>query len=162
MRGLMPGSGGSRRQVQQFRYLSHAYGVLWPKREAETEPGDPEPGDPYAWLRLPGDGLRVTLLSELGRLGDPDLIRTIAARVCAVKPAAREGALRIRRLRAAASAPKPGQLGQELAHAIDDYLLRYPATPVDAITTELESLIETVAVALSSQSGQAAAPPGAP
>jgi len=89
-------------------------------------------GDESAW--------KPSILTELGRLGDPDRIRGVADRICELKPKARDAIAMIRRFRIGRDAPSSA-LG--LADVIADAINRYTAHRhdlADPVGLILESL----------------------
>ena len=60
----------------------------------------------YVWLVSEDDSRwKFTILAELGRMGDPETIRAMSARVCELKPKTADAVLMIRRTRLGRSAP---------------------------------------------------------
>lgn len=87
-RNLAPGR-SHRTHLEHF-YSGRAVAALGPDAV-----GLPEP---YRWLL--GEGkVRSTILAELGRIEDEELLRFVAAEVCRSRPSAREARERIRWIR---------------------------------------------------------------
>jgi len=86
----MWGDTGSRRTMNNRAWLQFAYSLLY---------GKPE----YAWLferhEKSGKFKRTTLITELGLLEKPELIKTAAKQVCEEKPAVTEAVARLRKKR---------------------------------------------------------------
>ena len=95
----------SRRALCERQYMLHAVNAL----------GDaPE----FAWL-ISGDVRRKSILSELGRLRDPEHIRQVAARLCETKPTARRAIAFIRHERLGERPVDADRLTTALARGID-------------------------------------------
>lgn len=86
-----------------------------------------EPGYKFAWLFEHGAGgnfKRMTLISELGRLGDDETIRIFAAALCESKPSVKAAIARLRNYRLTGNATTPGDvfnLYMALLRCLDDY-----------------------------------------
>lgn len=75
--------------------------------------------------------LRFTILAELGRIDDDDLLLEVAAELCRLKPKARDAIAMIRRLRGAQCEPKYSHtvaLTYALLTTIEEYITRHEAT----------------------------------
>jgi hypothetical protein len=82
----------------------------------------------FAWLGDPDteNKSKSTILAELGRFRDPDVIRGYARIICDQKMRTREAVARLRDLR---TEPKTGSisgLSDELINHVNDYCLRHP------------------------------------
>ena len=107
--------------------------------------------DEYAWLfervavgrQWALHWHKKSILTELGRIGDNDLIRECAAILCREKPKTREAIVRIRRFRLGQDekAGDSQSLTHHLARSLDDYLSRYPATTDTEIMNAIRILM---------------------
>jgi hypothetical protein len=71
---------------------------------------------------------KYTILTELGRVADPEVMRALAEHICEQKlPTARAVAL-VRRARLGDSAPDPDRLVDSLLTVVNDHMARYPYT----------------------------------
>lgn len=86
----MWGNTGSKRTMNNRYWLQFAYSLLH---------GKPK----YAWLferhEKSGKFKRTTLITELGRLEEPELIKAATKQVCEEKPAVTEAVARLRKER---------------------------------------------------------------
>lgn len=92
----------------------------------------------YAWLMPAKDcNWKVSLLVELGRLGDEATIRERAAELCATRPKIRDAleSLRMRRTGEQPRPPKP--LAEAIVRLVETHLDRNPATPSDEVRDAL-------------------------
>jgi hypothetical protein len=86
-----------------------------------------------------GDRVRVAIVAELGRCGDPDMIREFAARICALRPSVKDALTLIRTWRNGGAAPgDAAALADEIARLVRDYTLRHPATTNDQVREAME------------------------
>jgi hypothetical protein len=73
--------------------------------------------------------VRWTLLSELGRLKDPEDIRTIALQLCKLRPRTADGVAMIRQLRTGKSPlPSWDKLSDRIIAVLDSYQTTHPTT----------------------------------
>jgi len=90
-------------------------------------------GDPHSF--------RPSILAELGRIDDEELLKECARIICDQKPTARDAIIRIRRLRR--RSPPRGdaeQLQSELRRVLNEYLVRFPETPQSALQEAVAGL----------------------
>jgi hypothetical protein len=103
-------------------------------------------GDDFPWLcdkgkidRCETNALRVTILAELGRIDDDDVLRRIAGQICDRKPTAREAVILIRRFRTRKnSAGDVTTLAKRIARTVDDFTLMYPDTPGEDLLAAMD------------------------
>jgi hypothetical protein len=126
----------TRRGMQSMLYEGQAASLLREERDGLRT---------YGWLIGETDkDTRRSVLAELGRLGDPDAIRTMARAIC--EAGEREGLscaeararLRHARLRYWGKEPKPASL-DDLADALLDTITRYQAEHPD-LTAEMADM----------------------
>jgi hypothetical protein len=105
-------------------YKYKAIGALWSHNPEGHDAGKIA----FAWLGDPDTdkGVKSTILAELGRLVDEDLIRRTARILCDEKPRTREAVLRLRRMRIAPKSGSVSGLRDELIAHLDDYWVRHP------------------------------------
>ena len=109
---------------------------------------DPE----FAWL-LPAHAeikagratIRKTIMYELGRLQDAEVIRAVASRVCELKQKSKDAVAMIRRFRLGRGA-KPDfiDLYMHIVNALDDYLIGHPSTPPEMQARALRELADSI------------------
>jgi hypothetical protein len=89
--------------------------------------------------------LRHTIMSELGRIEDAQVMRAAAALVCANKPTAREAVVMLRRFRTGKESPG-GAIGltTALTACLNDYLARHPGTTWQVVRAAVENLADAV------------------
>ena len=103
-------------------------------------------GDDFPWLWDKSKGtIQVSILSELGRLEDPEVIRAFAKELCKKKPGAKKAVILIRRHRVGEMKPDPLKLSNELIHTLNHYLSRYPGTTTEMINDALRTVYHQVA-----------------
>jgi len=97
-------------------------------RACEWKPGiEKEHGYKFAWLfehSAGGNFKRMTLIAELGRLGDDETIRIFAAGLCESKPPVKMAIARLRNYRLTGELTTPGDvfnLYMALLRCLDDY-----------------------------------------
>ena len=145
----------SRRGRVDCMYRQHAVGVLM----YDPAPSDVRVRDArFFWLipRTFGDGTtpwrHKSILTELGRLLDGDLIRTIAEQVCELRPAEREGVALIRsfRQRLRDREPKVSTVDDFTKHvlkAVDVWMRSHPTlTDRDALDALRDAAVSLIAV----------------
>ena len=144
------GQTGTPRTLVNFYYTSRAMAVL----NLKSIPED----DPLRWLYDPTlaahnerAGFKQTILSELGRIPDDQLLRAVALQVCELKPKTRDAIIMIRRLRVGEGKPKPDQLETEIIHLIDNFRMRYPSTSWYDVFEALASVREAVTICMDSE-----------
>ncbi len=110
-------------------------------RALETLCDDPE--GRFQWLCDPvTQVIRVGILAELGRIGDPDAMCAIAARICELKPRTGEAVAMIRRWRCdLAARGDTDALALDILLAIDAYSVRHPATSWRQVLKALRRLV---------------------
>lgn len=88
---------------------------------------------------------RPSILAELGRIADPDALRTVAEQVCTMRPKTKVAIVLIRRWR----------LGKEQAHgvlsitvklenAVNEHLQAHPSCSWEELETALEFVLEEI------------------
>ena len=96
--------------------------------------------------------IRRTLLSELGRLRDPDVIRESALELCSRKPKTATGVAWLRRFSTGSS---PISDVDGLANQICGLLDRYQNTPPDLTFEEMLEALDAAAAAVKKLAGSA-------
>jgi hypothetical protein len=118
-------------------FRMHAVGALLNDNPDGMDAGKAE----FAYLLHPvTEKMKATIMTELGRLKDPDTIRACARVICEQKMRTRKAVIRLRSVRAE---PKTGyavDLCDELMAAVNDYRLRYPEFTMDQILDAIETL----------------------
>lgn len=79
------------------------------------------------------DRFRMVILTELGRINDPELIRNLARDICRVKMKTAEAVAALRKRRAAAKPVTADDLVHALAMNLDRWLVREGATLTSAL-----------------------------
>jgi hypothetical protein len=106
----------------------------------------------FAWLvsneeaiRAGHGKIRATIVGELGRIEDEQVMRQAAARICELKPSARDAVVMLRRLRTGKS-PEPNclDLTKALIGCVNDYLKRHPEASWQLVRTALENAQDAV------------------
>jgi hypothetical protein len=106
----------------------------------------------YAWLLETTPAKRWkrgTLLSELGRLGDPQLIQQVAATLCKQKPKVTDAVIMVRGYRRALTGKQPAApdciaLTNEIINTINSYMTRYPEITTKFVLTALQNATDKV------------------
>jgi hypothetical protein len=99
----------------------------------------------FDWLCTDQRFVRLCVLAELGRLGDPEEIRNIAARICERKLNTVAAVAVVRRHRLGqSSSGDAGQLCCEITRLIDAYLARHPATTQAEVLKALKMAVVAV------------------
>lgn len=81
-----------------------------------------------------GEGMRIEILAELGRLNDPATIRAVAAQVCEHRMKVKDAVAMIRTWRNGGAAPGDTlALANEIVRVVHSYRLRHPATTDDQV-----------------------------
>lgn len=140
MQAIGIGADATTRRGKVNRYYAHrAFGALFPAKE-------------FSWLidteehcRTGAAKIRWTILSELGRLQDPDTIRENARVICDQKMRTRDAVVLLRRLRAKPKAGSILGLHEELLGVVNDYCLRHPGFTAHQILAAIEDLSALVA-----------------
>jgi hypothetical protein len=129
----------SRRANVNEYYFYEAMGALWPDGDAEQEEANKVT---FAWLGDPSTqkGTKNTIVSELGRLVDPDTIREAARQICERKMRTREAVVRLRRLRVKPKTGSVSELREELIAHVNDYWLRHPEFTVEQFLDAIAEL----------------------
>lgn len=118
-------------------FRMHAIGALWNHNPDGMDAGRAE----FAYLIHPvTEKMKATIMTELGRLEDPDVIRENARYICAQRMRVREAVVRLRRLRAKPKAGSAWALCEELLAVVNDYRLRYPEFTIDQTLDAIETL----------------------
>jgi hypothetical protein len=130
------------RTRQNKHYQIHAMQTLGLKAEDDTPAA-------YLWIwgkphvPRPGDHkVKWTVLGELGRVEDAELMREMAARVCELKLSTRDAVAAIRRLRSDGNPPGSAlDLANAVIKTINDYMNAH-----DGLTSEdIRAALQTVA-----------------
>jgi hypothetical protein len=92
---------------------------------------------------------RGTLIAEIGRLQNPDLIKSVAEYICKEKPKVKDGVIMVRSYRRSLQGYKPSPpsaitLTNEILQAINNYVMRYPETTMLQITAALENARDAI------------------
>lgn len=96
----------------------------------------------FGWLLA---DWRQTVLTELGRVTDPDLRVAAARRICALQPATSTEAVRlVRRWRVGTQPGSVAQLVDELTRHLDAYRDRHPDTTAAMLLDALDDVREAV------------------
>ncbi|HEY0322812.1 MAG TPA: hypothetical protein VGC66_17795 [Pyrinomonadaceae bacterium] len=90
---------------------------------------------------------KMSILAELGRIQDPDIMRAVALCLCEEKPTTRDAVHRIRRFRTGKrSEGNVRQLEYEIRNLVADYLNRHPemlfSRACDALASALNHVAE--------------------
>lgn len=117
------GDGKSHRSKVNRWYAFHAQSVLFGHEE-------------FRWV-CSDESYRLSMLIELGRLGDEDVIREAARALCARQPKAREATAWLRGLRGHEPRPSAFKLTQIILRTVLSYAREHPGL---APTQVLESL----------------------
>ena len=134
------GSGKTRRSRVNALYRQEA---AWALLEAVGQDGNGF-GE-FSWLCNEGTGEPLkehkTILSELGRIEDSELLVEMARELCRLKPKTKDAVAMIRRVRSGEhKAGDALQLANEIIEALNGYMVRYPAT----LTADVLSALATV------------------
>lgn len=150
LRSNRPGGVQSERTVRNDDYYWTARTALFPPDATDWQ------STPYRWLCASSESRgRKSLLTELGRLGDAEIIRQGAAVLCEEQPSAREGVLMVRRWRLGNRPPPDGLLHRELCRTLDGYISRYHPDDVpwggllatlDAVRSDVEAAARREAI----------------
>jgi hypothetical protein len=137
--GLVVGRNRTYRQQQNGAYALRAMGVLAGKSTRAPADG------PYAWIFCDEPRVaKISVLAELGRLGDSDEIRDVARQVCKERMPAKRAAAFIRRARLGTQDDcdrREWKLYRLLARTILDYLHIHPTTTLPEVCGVLRCLI---------------------
>lgn len=88
------------------------------------------------------NAMKHSVLAELGRIEDADVMQAVALQVCEMRPTAREAVQMIRNFRTGKkSAGDVKQLEAEISRAVDDYLSRHPAMLYSQVCVALSSVL---------------------
>lgn len=104
----------------------------------------------FAWLQSSG-AVRVTILAELGRLGDSDLIRQLALKICEARMTTRTAVRALRKIRGV----KLPATGHGAANAIITALNNYLRTHPDTTDDQLIDAVRVVLATLEARKGSA-------
>ena len=129
----------TRRGLLNHYYFQEAFNAL------HDEP------DVYTWLiDHQKQTVKQTILMELGRLVDPDDIRSTAKVLCAMepKPTSRQAVQWIRNFRLGRFDGNIDDFGRALYSLVNDYLSRFPQMDKAKIVTELKACALAVEEAL--------------
>ena len=138
---IMRGFGGFESRVRRSNineyFGMHAFGALWNHNPDGMDAGKAA----FAYLIHPvTEKMKATVMTELGRLEDPDTIRENARYICAQRMPVREAVVRLRRLRTKPKAGSVWALCNELIAVVNDYRLRHPEFTMDQILDAIEDL----------------------
>lgn len=135
----MMGAKGCRRSCANLFYRMRAFGRLF------VSDGDLDEAriERFRWLfdnTSEQSGRKQSILAELGRIEDPDLLTEVADLLCERQPKARDAVALVRRIRLGRIPPGDTlQLANEIITTINAYLARYPDTSdaqvMDALVT---------------------------
>jgi hypothetical protein len=128
----------SRRGNLNEFYMYKAFGALWPDGEDAGKQA-------FDWLRT-GKRLKLTILTELGRLRDPDCIRRNARIICEQKMRTREAVVKLRGLRTERKTGSIDGLCSELLAHLDDYSLRHPEFTVEQFLEAIRLLRAAISI----------------
>ena len=102
--------------------------------------------------------VRYTILSELGRLRDPEMIRALAAQLCELKPTTTAAVARIRRFRTGKQAQASvDDLADRLCNVLDAYTDAHADLTHAMMRDALAETLKVVNVAETSERGTEAA-----
>jgi hypothetical protein len=111
-----------RSNLNEYFYMK-AFAALWNYNPDGEEVAKEE----FAYLIHPvTEKMKTVILTELGRLDDPDRIRRNARIICSNKMSTRKAAIKLRQLRAKPSQGSLAGLSREVIALVNDYLLRHP------------------------------------
>jgi hypothetical protein len=99
----------------------------------------------FRWLFDAETGTcRNTILAELGRIQNDELLLEMAREVCRRKPKSREAVAAIRRFRGVRDEPNSRKLMVKLIKTIDEYLKRYPGTTWEQVQDAVAQAADVV------------------
>lgn len=128
--------GRTRRTLMEKSYVGRAIAVLG-LQGSEVE-------EPFRWLFGAGV-VRSTILAELGRIEDEELLRTVAAEVCKSRLSARTARERIRWVRTGRQTTGSWlELSASLEDTLNRYLAGHPNVTLADAEKAVESLLEGV------------------
>ena len=94
-----------------------------------------EVGDSHGWKR--------GILSELGRIGNHDYLKSLALEICELKPKTKAAIAMIRRARLGREdKPNVQSLATSIETALNAYIAVHPTTPMDMIIRALRSVAD--------------------
>ena len=128
--------GESARSKQNARYQFRALAVL--HRQGVLHPR-------FEWLMYDKD-VRVSILTELGRIENENDLRVWAAALCREKPKAKDAIARVRRWRLHTKDEPPDlkQLADQLAEVINRFRARHPSATKGDVAAVLRALLDAV------------------
>jgi len=106
----------------------------------------------YAWLFEDNGERRWTLVEELGRVPDDELLRSVALELCKKKPRVRDALVMLRHWRLHVTGREQrvkadaDRLQRELRNVLNDYLLRHPETTQEQLLEAIRGLHTDVLV----------------
>jgi hypothetical protein len=127
-----------RSNLNEF-YMWKAFKALWSDNPEGMAAGKAA----FAWFGDPdteGRLKRSTILTELGRLGDPEAMRRNARIICDQKMRTREAVVRLRQSRAKPQTGSITGLCDELIAHLNDYWLRHPEFTVEQFLDAIQDL----------------------
>lgn len=134
-RGVYPET-KTARGIQDKVYLSAGYNAL---------KGAVDFRERYRWLiGDDGETLRIGIITELGRIPDPEEVRHVADAICQHRLRGKDAIVRIRRFRLGEKAGTWLRLAAELEDTLNAYLVRYPKTPNEDVVRAVRVLLDEV------------------
>lgn len=89
------------------------------------------------------NAIKHSILAELGRIEDADVVKAVALQICEMKPTTREAVQIVRNFRTGKkSAGSVRQLESEIHRLIENYLTRHPAMSFSRVCDALASALE--------------------
>lgn len=130
----------SRRQRLNHYHAFRSLGVLGNECKSRAV----EFPDRYEWLCNNRNGaeqvFRMTILSELGRIEDDDLVVELATQLCETRPKTRQAVARIREIRDVRRKTADAlDLANEMIGVVNDYLARFPDTTEEQVSDALRT-----------------------
>jgi len=108
-----------------------------------------EPDRPYAWLfDVTVDRVQKSILTELGRVADVEVLRALADHIVAERPSTSRAVAAIRRARLTRTAATYDQLADAVLMTVNGYLDRYPGTPHATVLDALAEVVSVVSVTM--------------
>jgi hypothetical protein len=128
----------TRRTFLNRFYMQKAFGVL-------TDDKSVLPGFEYLFggiSDLNTANMKMTIISELGRLNDPGLIRHFATEICESKTPTKKAVQKIRnfRLKRGNVAGDDDKLIDAIIKTINDFIEQYPGTSIEQLKKAMETV----------------------